>query len=84
MFCASSKSDQRDVKRVKPILPNLHLVKRWDEQDICRTLIVNKDPLHIEIGDGGGDDQRIIMWDVQASHIVVGEGDGLVNFSQRR
>ena len=69
---------------MKLISLNLHLIECRDEQDICRTPVVNQDPLYIEIGDGGGDDQRIIMGEMQASQIVVGEGDGLVNFSQRR
>ena len=75
---------KRGVKRVKPVSPNLHLVKCRDEQDLCRTPVVNQYPSHIEIGNGDGDDQRIIMWEMQASQIIVGDGDGLVNFSQRR
>ena len=56
MYYASSKFDQRGVKRVEPISPNPHLAKHRDEQDIRITPVINQNPLHIEIGDGGGDD----------------------------
>ena len=44
------------------ISPNL--VKHQDKQDVRRVSIVDQDPLHIEIGNGGRDDQGIIMGDM--------------------
>ena len=36
------------------------VVKCRDEQDIRRALIVDQDPLHIEISDGSRDDQGVM------------------------
>ena len=45
------------------VSPNLHFVEGRDKKDIRRTLIVNQDSLHIEIGDENKDGQGIIMWE---------------------
>ena len=57
----SSESDQRAVKMIELVSPNLYFVEGRKKQDIHRTLIVNQDSLHVEIGDDSRDDQGIIM-----------------------
>ena len=68
---------------MEPISPYSHLVKHRDEQDVDRTLVVNQNFLYVEIGNRGRYDQRIIMGEVQASQILIGEGDGLESFRHR-
>ena len=68
---------------MEPISTYLHLLKRRDEQNVSRTPIVNQDPLNVEIGNCGRDDQCIIMWEIHASQNFVGEGDGLVHSNSR-
>ncbi|GFZ04986.1 hypothetical protein Acr_17g0005580 [Actinidia rufa] len=60
------------------ISSNIHFVKCRGEQDIRRTPVVNQDPLHIEIGDGNRDDQCVVMGEMQASKVIIGESDGLL------
>ncbi|GFY88901.1 hypothetical protein Acr_06g0008410 [Actinidia rufa] len=52
----SFKSDQRGVKRMELISPNLYFGECRDKHDIYRTTVVNQDPLRIEISDGSRDD----------------------------
>ncbi|GFY93808.1 hypothetical protein Acr_09g0002540 [Actinidia rufa] len=73
IYQTSSKFDQNGVKWVESISPNLHFVKRRDEQNVNRTPIVDQDSLYIEIGDRSEDNQRIIMGEVQAYQIIIGE-----------
>ena len=63
------------------ISSNLHFVKCRGEQDIRRTSVINQDSLHVKVGDGGRDDQGVIMGEMQASQVVISEGDGLVSYS---
>ena len=55
-----------------------------DEQDVRRTPVINQDPLHIKISDGSKDDQGIVVGDMQASQVIIGEGNGLMSSSCRR
>ena len=68
---------------MEPISAYLHFVKCLDEQDIGRAFVVNQDPLNVEIDDSSRDDQCIIMGDMKASQILIGEGYGLVSPDHR-
>ena len=84
MYGISSKSDERGMEWVEPNSSYPHLVKHRDDQNVSRTPIVNHDPLHVDIGNHDRYDQQIIMGEVQASQILIGESDRLKSFRCRR
>ena len=61
----------------------LHLIESRDKQNVSQTPVVNQDPLKVKITDCDRDNQCIIMGEMQASQILVSEGDGLVGSNHK-
>ena len=74
----------KPTRGVELVLPNFYFFKCQDKQDIYRTPVINQDFLHIEVGDGSRDDQSVVVGEMQASQVVIGEADGLMSSSCRR
>lgn len=63
-------------------LAQFYFIECRGEQDVRKTYIINQDFLYIEVGDGGRNEQCIVMGEMKVSQVFIGEGDGLVSYRQ--